>query len=127
MIITMPQKQPNVLLLVSDQHLYRVAGYMGDALAHTPNMDAIARNGAVFERAYCQSPACTPSRASFLTGKYCHHMHCWDNHAPIFPEHKTMAHYFTEAGYETCLVGKMHFGGRDQMQVSERRWQKSTL
>ncbi len=117
----MPDKPPNILLLVSDQHLYRVAGYMGDKNAHTPNLDALALAGMVFERAYCQSPACTPSRASFLTGKYCHHTHCWQNHAPLFPEHKTIAHYLTAAGYATCLVGKMHFGGKDQMHGFERR------
>lgn len=105
---------PNVLLIVSDQHLHSVAGYMGDPIIHTPNLDNIAGEGTVFEKTYCQSPVCTPSRASFLTGKYCHNLHCWQNHGPIFPEHKTIAHYFADAGYETCLIGKMHFGGKDQ-------------
>lgn len=110
----MEGKRPNVLLLVSDQHNYRISGCMGDRMASTPNIDRIAEKGTVFEKAYCQSPVCTPSRASFLTGKYCHTNHCWQNHGVLFPEHETMAGVFNRMGYETCLVGKMHFGGKDQ-------------
>ena len=110
------KKRPNVLLLVTDQHNYKVCGFMGDEKACTPNIDKIASDGIVFERSYCQSPVCTASRASFLTGKYVSGIGCWNNHWPIFPEHKTIAHLMADSGYETCLVGKMHFGGKDQYQ-----------
>ena len=107
-------RKPNVLLLVSDQHNHSVAGFAGDTLVHTPALDSIARQGVVFENAFCQSPICTPSRMSFLTGKLCSDISAWNNHWVLFPEHRTIARHFTEAGYETCLVGKMHFGGADQ-------------
>ena len=106
--------RPNILLLVSDEHNASVAGYAGDGLVRTPALDSIAERGVVFEDAYCQSPVCTPSRMSFLTGKYVSSISCWNNHWVLFPEHQTVAQRFTEAGYETCLVGKMHYGGRDQ-------------
>ena len=109
----MPDR-PNVLLLVSDEHHYGVAGFAGDPLARTPTLDGLAERGVVFERACCQSPVCTPSRMSFLTGKNIPAISCWNNHWPLPPEHRTIAHAFNDAGYETCLVGKMHFGGKDQ-------------
>ena len=107
-------RKPNILMLVTDQHNYRVSGFMGDENANTPNLDRLAGEGAVFERTYCQSPICTASRASFLTGKYITKLGCWNNHWPLFPEHRTIADVLADAGYETCLVGKMHFGGDDQ-------------
>lgn len=109
----MPSR-PNVLILMSDQHNASVAGFAGDAVVRTPTLDALARRGVCFDRAYCQSPVCTPSRASFLTGKYVSNLSCWNNHWVIFPEHLTLPQHFADAGYETCLVGKMHFGGKDQ-------------
>ena len=109
----MPQ-QPNVLLLVSDQHNASVAGYAGDPIVRTPALDGIAERGVVFESAFCQSPVCTPSRMSFLTGKLVSDLSCWNNHWVLFPEHETIAQRFNRAGYETCLVGKMHYGGADQ-------------
>ena len=113
--------RPNVLLLVSDEHNDRVAGYAGDPLVRTPNLDSIAERGLVFENAFCQAPVCTPSRASFLTGKYVSNLSCWNNHWVLFPEHRTIAHHFADAGYETCLVGKMHYGGKDQFHGFQHR------
>lgn len=114
-------KKPNILLLVSDQHNHSVAGFAGDSLVQTPALNGIAQRGVVFENAFCQAPICTPSRMSFLTGKLCSDVSAWNNHWVLFPEHRTMAHHFTEAGYETCLAGKMHFGGAEQFHGFTRR------
>ena len=107
-------RRPNVLLLVSDEHNSSVAGYAGDPVVQTPTLDGIAARGVVFDNAFCQSPVCTPSRMSFLTGKLVSDLSCWNNHWVLFPEHETIAHSFNRAGYETCLAGKMHYGGADQ-------------
>jgi choline-sulfatase len=99
----------NVLLLMSDQHRRDCLGIEGNALARTPNLDALARSSVRFGSAYCSNPVCTPSRASLLTGLYTHHHHAWSNTTPWHFEHKTAAHYFGRAGYMTALIGKMHF------------------
>lgn len=114
-------KKPNILMIVSDQHNYKVSGFSGDTIVSTPTLDSLASEGTVFEKTYCQSPACTPSRASFLTGKNYHNVRCWANHRVLFPEHKTIADYLHEAGYETCCVGKMHYGGKDQFHGFKNR------
>lgn len=99
----------NVLFLLSDQHRPSSCGYMGDSLARTPNIDALARTGVRFDAAYCTNPVCTPSRASILTGLYTHNHRTWSNRTPWPFEIKTAAHHFSRAGYVTGLIGKMHF------------------
>jgi choline-sulfatase len=99
----------NILFLLSDQHKPDVLGIEGHRVARTPNLDAFAREGVRFASAYCANPVCTPSRASLLTGLYTHRHQTWNNSTPWPFEHKTMAHYFSRAGYMTALVGKMHF------------------
>jgi len=114
-------RRPNVLLLVSDEHHYGVAGYAGDGVVGTRALDGLAARGVVLDNAFCQSPVCTPSRMSFLTGKNISTCSNWNNHWVLFPEHRTLAHHFADAGYATCLVGKMHFGGKDQHHGFQRR------
>ncbi len=99
----------NVLLIMSDQHKRDCLGVAGNPVARTPNLDALARSSVRFTRAYCSNPVCTPSRASLLTGLYTHNHGAWNNTTPWPPSHKTIAHYFSAAGYMTGLVGKMHF------------------
>lgn len=84
-------------------------GAAGNHVARTPNMDRIASTGVRFTSAYCANPVCTPSRASLLTGLYTHHTQTWNNTTPWPREHRTLAHYFGAAGYQTALIGKMHF------------------
>jgi choline-sulfatase len=99
----------NVLLLMSDQHKPDAFGAAGDPVARTPNLDALAGSGLQFDNAYCSNPVCVPSRASLLTGLYTHNHKTYNNRTPWPFENKTMAHAFSEAGYMTALVGKMHF------------------
>ena len=99
----------NVLLLMSDQHRRDCLGIEGHRFAQTPNLDALARSGVRFGSAYCSNPVCTPSRASLLTGLYTHNHQAWNNTTPWPFERKTIAHYFSRAGYMTALIGKMHF------------------
>lgn len=87
----------------------------------TPVLDRLAASGVCFDNAFCQSPVCTPSRMSFLTGKHISTLGVWNNHWPLAARHKTLAQHFVEAGYATCLVGKMHFGGTDQMHGFQHR------
>ena len=114
--MTSTQRRPNILLIQTDQHESSVAGFAGDPYVQTQHLDAFAQRSIQFDTAICPSPICTPSRMCMLTGKEAHRCAAWSNHWIIFPEHVTWPGHFADHGYRTCLVGKMHFGGRDQMQ-----------
>ena len=112
---------PNILLLMSDQHSPHAIGCGGNAIVRTPNLDTLAEKGTYFEAAYCQVPLCTPSRMCMLTGKYASRCSGWRNESVLFPEHLTMPAHFARYGYTTGLVGKMHFGGKDQYHGFQHR------
>ena len=111
-----PSQRPNVLLIMTDEHAPKVAGYAGDTIVQTQHLDALAAHSVQFDNAICPVPVCTASRMCMLTAKEAHRCAGWQNHWIIFPEHTTWPAHFAAHGYRTCLVGKMHFGGRDQMQ-----------
>lgn len=102
-------KRPNVLLIMADQHKRSCMGAYGDAVAHTPHLDALAAKSVRFTGAYSANPVCTPARASLLTGLHSHNHEAQDNSHPYAAHHKTMAHHFGAAGYDTALIGKMHW------------------
>ncbi|MEO0678443.1 MAG: choline-sulfatase [Pseudomonadota bacterium] len=105
--------QPNIVLIMADQLAPQfMSTYGGPAL--TPHMDALAARGMAFTRAYCNSPLCVPSRASFMTGQHVSDIAAWDNAAEFPASIPTFAHYLRALGYRTCLSGKMHFVGPDQ-------------
>ena len=66
----MPANTPNILWVCTDQQRYDTIGALGNPFVSTPNIDSLVADGVAFTHAYCQSPICTPSRASFLTGMY---------------------------------------------------------
>src|SRR6266567_4396051 len=63
-------KPPNILWICADDHAAYVCGAYGNKIVRTPNLDRLAAGGMRFDRAYCNSPVCTASRQSFLTGRY---------------------------------------------------------
>ena len=71
--------RPNILWLCTDQQRYDTIRALGNRLARTPHIDGLMAEGVTFKRAYCQSPVCTPSRASFLTGRYPRTTRCRQN------------------------------------------------
>ena len=112
----MPTNQPpNLLIIMSDEHAPMYSGPYGHPLVQTPHMDRLAEDGVTFTNAYCNSPLCMPSRMSFMTGKYIHHIGAWDNAAPLRPDAVTWAHLLRDAGYDVVLSGKQHFGGLDKL------------
>ena len=84
-------------------------------------MQALARDGVVFDSAYCASPLCSPSRASFMTGLLPSRTRVYDNAAEFASDLPTFAHRLRLSGYRTILSGKMHFCGPDQLHGFEER------
>ena len=113
--------RPNVLVILSDQHSKHMLGAYGSSVVRTPNLDALAARGMRFESCYCPSPLCVPSRMSFMTGRTPSRNRCWSNHHTLSSAIPTWAHAMGVAGYETALVGRMHFIGPDQRHGFEKR------
>jgi len=109
------KQRPNVLLIMADQLTPYALGCYGNREVKTPEIDGLAERGVRFENAYCNSPLCTPSRASMLTGRYVQHLRCWDNGTPFPTETPTIMHYLGRAGYSAIASGKLHFVGPDQL------------
>jgi choline-sulfatase len=115
-----PGKPPNILILMADQLTAGALATYG-GMAKTPNIDALAQHGVVFESAYCNSPLCAPSRYSFMAGRLPSAIGAYDNAAAFNADIPTWAHYLRKAGYRTLLSGKMHFCGPDQLHGFEER------
>ena len=103
----------NVLFLMSDEHSREVAGCYGNPIVRTPNLDALAACGAVFENAYCNSPICVPSRASLATGDYVHRTGYWDSAAAYDGRIPSWHHRVREAGRDMVSIGKLHYRSPD--------------
>ena len=103
----------NVLLILSDEHSREITGCYGNALVRTPNLDALAARGVVFENAYCNSPICVPSRASLATGDYVHRTGYWDSAAAYDGRVPSWHHRVRAAGHDVVSIDKLHFRSAD--------------
>jgi choline-sulfatase len=103
----------NVLVIMSDEHSRRVLGAYGNPVVRSPNLDALASGGALFENAYCNCPICVPSRASFATGHYVHRIGYWDNALPYHGTPSSWGHRLHDTGHRCDSIGKLHYRGSD--------------
>ncbi len=101
-------KRPNILFIITDQHRADHVGFMGNDVVRTPNLDAIAERGTVFENAWVSNPVCMPNRSTIMTGRMP------STHGVIFNDRSlewgasTHVGQFRSAGYRTALIGKSH-------------------
>jgi len=112
---------PNILIFMVDQLSGTFFPDGPAAWLQAPNLKRLAARSARFTNAYCASPLCGPARASFMTGLLPSHTGVYDNAAPFGSDIPTYAHHLRRAGYQTCLSGKMHFVGPDQLHGFEER------
>lgn len=103
----------NMLFIMSDEHNRRVMGCSGHELIKTPHLDRLAAQGTRFTAAYCNSPICVPSRASFATGQYVHRIRFWDNAIPYDGSVPSWGHRLIAAGHQAVSIGKLHFRSAD--------------
>jgi arylsulfatase A-like enzyme len=120
--------KPNIVWIFPDEWRHDAFGFAGNEVIQTPNVDALARRGATFLGARCESPVCQSARASLLTGLYAAQHGLTDNeHLPstkgAFPaaDEPNFLHSLRAAGYRTAEVGKMHFG-RGSLGDGIRAW-----
>ncbi|MBZ9872636.1 choline-sulfatase [Mesorhizobium sp. BR1-1-9] len=117
----MTRKQPNFLVVMVDQ---LNGTFFPDGPAdflHAPHLKALAARSARFRNNYTGSPLCAPGRASFMSGQLPSRTGVYDNAAEFASSIPTFAHHLRAAGYHTCLSGKMHFVGPDQLHGFEER------
>jgi len=105
----MTQQRPNILWYCTDQQRFDTIGALGNPHVQTPVVDQLVADGVAFTHAYCQSPICTPSRSSFMTGMYPSKVHNTRNGNATFPNSPPLiSKLLADAGYECGLIGKFH-------------------
>ncbi len=107
---TKEKKRPNIVFIMSDDHAYQAISAYSNHLMETPNIDRIAKEGMLFTNACVTNSICAPSRAVILTGKHSHINGKIDNRFPFDTTNITFPQLFQEAGYQTAMFGKLHFG-----------------
>lgn len=120
---------PNLLLIIADDHAAWTLGIDGDPRRATPNLDALARQGTLFQRAYCNSPLCTPSRQSLITGKLPHAIGVTQLPTPLSDQVLTLGEWLRDLDYTTVAIGKMHFNGTSahgfNLRIDTPDWERS--
>jgi arylsulfatase A-like enzyme len=113
--------RPNILWYCSDQQRFDTIGVLNNPHVHTPRLDAFMKQSVTFDYAYCQSPICTPSRTSFLTGMYPSALGVNGNGNETWPgfyADRLATNMLSRAGYDCGLVGKLHLAGAANGQES---------
>ena len=121
-------KQPNILVVLSDQQRPDSCGVFGQGLPVTPTLDALAGRGVAFDQAFTIQPVCGPARASIQTGMMPTEVGCWRNNLALPVGMPTMATRLGDLGYRTGYVGKWHLatdagagrGDRPEARYSKR-------
>ena len=111
----MKKDLPNILWYCTDQQRYDTIGSLNNPHVRTPNIDRMVAQGTAFTKTYCQSPICTPSRASFLTGCYPNALRTPRNGNYIYADQfPLISKILKDHGYDCGLVGKLHLASSFQ-------------
>ncbi len=108
------KKQPNIIVIISDDHAYQAIGAYGATYKLTPNIDRLANEGMLFTNACVANSICGPSRATFLTGKFSHKNGFKDNHTKFDASQDVFVKRLQANGYQTAWIGKWHLESKPQ-------------
>jgi len=109
-LLSLAAERPHVVLVMADDHGYGDTGYNGHPFVKTPNLDAMAEAGIVFDRFYSSAPVCSPTRASVMTGRHPFRVNVPNHGHYLRPQETTIAEALEGAGYVTGHFGKWHIG-----------------
>lgn len=104
-------KQPNILLITTDQQRFDTTGDAAPSFLRTPHLDVLAREGVTFSRAYSDCPICVAARVGIMTGQFVgtHGMRGNGSTSDVLDRNSTLPALLRQAGYQTAAIGKMHF------------------
>lgn len=111
-------ERPNIVVFIADDAGMDYGCY-GNKNISTPNIDKLAKNGMLFQKAFLTSPQSSPSRTSMMTGMFAHTIGTQDLHTGIDGETKMMPYYFKQAGYNTACMLKTHWGPNGDKQFDQ--------
>ncbi|MBT3272824.1 MAG: sulfatase [Spirochaetales bacterium] len=104
------EQQPNILLIISDDHRWCDSGAYGNADVYMPNLDRLAADGMRFDNYYTPSPICAPARMALYSGLFPVRNGGWPNHSQCYVGTRSIVHHLSDLGYRVGLHGKKHFG-----------------
>lgn len=110
----MPDKRPNILFIMTDDHAAHAIGAYGSRINQTPNLDRIAAAGMRCDNTFCTNSICAPSRACILSGTYNHVNGVRTLHERFDGTQDTVQKRLGAAGYQTAIIGKWHLGHGDK-------------
>ncbi len=110
----MPNKQPNILLITTDQMRWDYMGCAGADFMHTPNLDRLAARGVLFENCFSNSPVCVPARIGLATGMQPAVIGSVDNASFLMPQFTTYYQRLRDAGYRVGCSGKLDLAKPDE-------------
>ena len=100
--------KPNIIVILTDDHAVQSIGAYGSKIGATPNLDRLAKQGAIFNKAFVANSICGPSRAILLTGKYSHRNRFKDNHDKFDASQDVFPKRLQASGFQTAWIGKWH-------------------
>ncbi len=129
----MSTSQPNVIVFFTDQQRWDTTGVHGNPMGLTPNFDRMAQSGTHCAKTFTCQPVCAPARSCLQTGLYATNTGVYRNEIGLKDDAQTLAHSFSNAGYETAYIGKWHLMADGVGPVPEdkrggyQRWLASNL
>src|SRR5262245_32556696 len=103
-------RKPNLILFLPDQQRADTLACYGGVKVHAPNLNKLATESVIFERAYVTHPVCTPSRSSLITGTWPHINGCTRNSVPLDGRFGVFPELMQDKDYRTAYIGKWHLG-----------------
>ena len=117
----MPNRKPNLIFIMTDQQRADTMAAYGNDVIQTPNLNTLAAESFVYERAYDSQPVCTPARSTIMTGLYPHTNGCVTNGTPLRTDTQTLAEMVSD-DYRTAYMGKWHLGNELEPQHGFTEW-----
>lgn len=114
----------NLLFVLADQWRSTAFGHGNDGVVRTPNIDKLATQGALWQRAYASNPVCTPNRSCILTGRFSHETGMTHNDIMLPPSEICWPEVFRDAGYATHYIGKWHMDGSESPGYVPPGWRR---
>jgi len=114
--------RPNFVFILTDDQRFDAMSCAGHPFLKTPNIDRIAKEGALFRNAFVAIALCAPSRACFLTGRYAHSHGIKDNKTQLGDDMPTWPRILQKAGYDTAFIGKWHMDGQEGPRPGFNKW-----